>query len=325
MPELSVVIPVYNEKDNLEELYLRLKEAMEGLKKDYEIIFVDDGSTDGSAELLDHIASKPGSKVTVVHFRRNFGQTAALDAGFRQSKGQVIITLDADLQNDPADIPRLLEKLEEGYDIVSGWRRDRKDDFVKRTLPSRVANWLISKVTGIYLHDYGCTLKCYRREVVEHLTLYGELHRFLPALASHIGARVVEVPVTHHPRIHGESKYGLSRVFKVLVDLIVVVFLLKYSTRPFRLFGSGGLISFGLGFLMALYLSVQKLMLGARIGHRPLLLLSVLLMILGIQLASLGILAELLIRIYFENQGRLPYVMSYVVSEGTTTKVNGAS
>ncbi len=322
MPELSVVIPVYNEKENVGELYERLQGVMESLGRDYEIIFVDDGSTDGSSEILDEIASRKGSRVTVVHFRRNFGQTAALDAGFRQSRGKVIITLDADLQNDPSDIPMLLEKLEEGYDIVSGWRKDRKDAFVKRTLPSMVANWLISKVTGVYLHDYGCTLKCYRREVVEHLTLYGELHRFLPALASHIGARVVEIPVTHHPRIHGESKYGISRVFKVLVDLMVVVFLLKYSTRPFRLFGSGGLISFALGFLMALYLSAQKLLFGAQIGHRPLLLLSVLLMILGIQLASLGILAELLIRIYFENQGKLPYVMSYVVSEGTTINAN---
>jgi len=325
MPELSVVIPVYNEKENLRQLYTRLKGVMDSLGRGYEIIFVDDGSTDGSSEILDEIASKPGSRVTVVHFRRNFGQTAALDAGFRQSRGEVVITLDADLQNDPSDIPILLEKLEEGYDIVSGWRKERKDAFVNRTLPSIVANWLISKVTGVYLHDYGCTLKCYRREVVEHLTLYGELHRFLPALASHIGARVVEIPVTHHPRIHGESKYGISRVFKVLVDLIVVVFLLKYSTRPFRLFGSGGLISFTLGFLMALYLSAQKILLGAQIGHRPLLLLSVLLMILGIQLASLGILAELLIRIYFENQGKLPYVMSYVVSEGTTIKANGGA
>ena len=325
MPELSVVVPVYNEKDNLDELYTLLREVMEGLGREYEIIFVDDGSSDGSSGLLDQMASRPGSRVTVVHFRRNFGQTAALDAGFRQSKGRVIITLDADLQNDPRDIPMLLERLEEGYDIVSGWRKDRKDTFVNRTLPSMVANWLISKVTGVHLHDYGCTLKVYRREVVEHLTLYGELHRFLPALASHIGARIVEVPVSHHPRIHGESKYGISRVFKVLVDLMVVVFLLKYSTRPFRLFGSGGLLSFVLGFLMALYLSIQKLLFGIQIGHRPLLLLSVLLMILGIQLASLGILAELLVRIYFENQGKLPYVMSYVVSEGNTTQVNGAS
>ncbi len=314
MPELSVVIPVYNERENVEELYKGLREVMEGIGREYEIIFVDDGSTDGSDEVLDKIAKEPFSKVTVVHFRRNFGQTAAMDAGFRQSTGKVIITLDADLQNDPADIPMMLDKLNEGYDIVSGWRKNRKDAFVKRTLPSMVANWLISKVTGVHLHDYGCTLKCYRREVVEHLTLYGELHRFLPALASHIGARVVEVPVTHHPRIHGESKYGISRVFKVLVDLMVVVFLLKYSSRPFRLFGSGGLVSFALGFLMALYLSLEKLLFGVHIGNRPLLLLSVLLMILGIQLASLGILAELLIRIYYENQGRQPYVTRRIVS-----------
>ncbi len=310
--DVSLVIPVYNEEDNLAPLYQKIKEAMDSLGKDYEVIFVDDGSQDKSPQILDSLAQKD-PRVKVIHFRRNFGQTAALAAGFEMAQGEVVITLDADLQNDPSDIPRLLEKMEEGYDVVSGWRKDRQDPFLSRTLPSLVANWLISKVTGVELHDYGCTLKAYRREVVKELNLYGELHRFLPALASWMGVKIAEIPVTHHPRRFGQSKYGITRTFRVILDLILVQFLLRYSTRPIRIFGGGGLISLILGMALGTYLSVVKIFFHHRIGNRPLLILAVLLIILGIQLLSLGILGEFLTRIYYEGQNKKPYVIKYVV------------
>ena len=310
--DVSLVIPVYNEEDNLAPLYQKIKEVMDSLGKDYEVIFVDDGSQDKSPQILDSLAQKD-PRVKVIHFRRNFGQTAALAAGFEMAQGEVVITLDADLQNDPSDIPRLLEKMEEGYDVVSGWRKDRQDPFLSRTLPSLVANWLISKVTGVELHDYGCTLKAYRREVVKELNLYGELHRFLPALASWMGVKIAEIPVTHHPRRFGQSKYGITRTFRVILDLILVQFLLRYSTRPIRIFGGGGLISLILGMALGLYLSVVKIFFHHRIGNRPLLILAVLLIILGIQLLSLGILGEFLTRIYYEGQNKKPYVIKYVV------------
>jgi len=248
----------------------------------------------------------------VIHFRRNFGQTAALAAGFDLAQGEIVVTLDADLQNDPADIPKLLGKMEEGYDVVSGWRKDRKDPYLSRILPSTMANWLISKVTGVKLHDYGCTLKAYRQEVVKELNLYGELHRFLPALASWMGVRIAEIPVTHHPRRFGKSKYGISRTFRVILDLILVQFLLRYSTRPIRIFGGAGLISLVVGLLLGCYLSIIKIIFRHPIGNRPLLILSVLLIILGIQLLSLGILGEFLTRIYYEAQNKKPYVIKYV-------------
>ena len=309
--DVSLVIPVYNEEDNLAPLYQKIKEVMDSLGRDYEVIFVDDGSQDKSPQILDSLAQKD-PRVKVIHFRRNFGQTAALAAGFEMAQGEVVITLDADLQNDPSDIPRLLEKMEEGYDVVSGWRKDRQDPFLSRTLPSLVANWLISKVTGVELHDYGCTLKAYRREVVKELNLYGELHRFLPALASWMGVKIAEIPVTHHPRRFGKSKYGITRTFRVILDLILVQFLLRYSTRPIRIFGGGGLISLILGMALGLYLSVVKIFFHHRIGNRPLLILAVLLIILGIQLLSLGILGEFLTRIYYEGQNKKPYVIKYV-------------
>jgi len=309
--DISLVIPVYNEEENLKLLYQKLKETLEPLGKEREIIFVDDGSQDNSPKILDQLARKD-PHVKVIHFRRNFGQTAALAAGFDLAQGEIVVTLDADLQNDPADIPKLLGKMEEGYDVVSGWRKDRKDPYLSRILPSTMANWLISKVTGVKLHDYGCTLKAYRQEVVKELNLYGELHRFLPALASWMGVRIAEIPVTHHPRRFGKSKYGISRTFRVILDLILVQFLLRYSTRPIRIFGGAGLISFVLGLLLGCYLSIIKILFRHPIGNRPLLILSVLLIILGIQLLSLGILGEFLTRIYYEAQNKKPYVIKYV-------------
>ncbi len=317
LKKLSVVIPVYNEKDNIMPLYEELKEVLNSLNLSYEIIFVDDGSTDGSGEILDEIAEKDET-VMVIHFRRNFGQTAAISAGFDYADGEVIITMDADLQNDPHDIPRLLEKIEEGYDIVSGWRKDRKDPYWSRVFPSNVANWIISKITGVYLHDYGCTLKAYRREIAKELKLYGELHRFIPALASEIGVRIAEIPVNHRPRYKGKSKYGLTRIFKVLLDLMVVKFLLSYKSRPIRILGGVGFALFVVGFLPFSYLLLKKIFWGANIGHRPLLLVSILFILAGIQFISMGLLGEMTMRIYFESLGKKPYYIRRIVKRRTS-------
>ncbi len=318
--ELSIVIPIYNEEENLLILYEKLKNVLDSLGKSYEIIFVNDGSTDKSWEIIKELAEKD-PHVVGVNFRRNFGQTAAMSAGFDIAKGEVIITMDGDLQNDPEDIPKLLEKLNEGYDIVSGWRKDRKDDFLSRTLPSRIANWLISKVTGVHLHDYGCSLKAYRAEVAKNLDYYGEMHRFLPALSKAVGAKVTEIPVKHHPRIYGKSKYGISRTFKVLLDLILVKFLLDYRTKPLRVLGGTGAVLFLIGFLALAYLVFVKIFLGQDIGQRPLLIFGTLFVLTGIQLISTGIVAELITRTYYESQGKRPYVIKEVVtSEGHTEK-----
>ena len=311
--ELSIVIPIYNEEENLPILYEKLKNVLDSLGKSYEIIFVNDGSTDKSWEIIKEFAEKD-PHVVGVNFRRNFGQTAAMSAGFDIAKGEVIITMDGDLQNDPEDIPKLLEKLNEGYDIVSGWRKDRKDDFLSRTLPSRIANWLISKVTGVHLHDYGCSLKAYRAEVAKNLDYYGEMHRFLPALSKAVGAKVTEIPVKHHPRIYGKSKYGISRTFKVLLDLILVKFLLDYRTKPLRVLGGTGAVLFLIGFLALAYLVFVKIFLGQDIGQRPLLIFGTLFVLTGIQLISTGIVAELITRTYYESQGKRPYVIKEVVT-----------
>ncbi|MCX7760742.1 MAG: glycosyltransferase family 2 protein [Hydrogenothermaceae bacterium] len=315
--DISVVIPIYNEEENLPILYQKLKSVLEDLRekegKSYEIVFVNDGSKDRSWEIIKELAEKD-SAVVGVNFRRNFGQTAAMSAGFEVAKGDVIITMDGDLQNDPEDIPKLLQKIEEGYDIVSGWRKDRKDAFISRTLPSRIANWLISKVTGVYLHDYGCSLKAYRSEIAKNLDFYGEMHRFLPALAKPLGAKVIEIPVKHHPRIYGKSKYGISRTFKVILDLVLVKFLLDYRTKPLRVFGGIGFLLSFLGFLIMLYLSCEKLCFGVSIGDRPLLTFGMLLFITGIQLISTGIIAELITRTYYESQGKRPYIIKEIVN-----------
>ena len=305
---ISVVIPAYNEEENIPILYEKLKKVLENLGEDYEIIFVDDGSTDRTYEILKEIAQKD-KKVKVIRFRRNFGQTAAMYAGFEHAKGDIIITMDADLQNDPEDIPRLLEKMKEGYDIVSGWRKDRKDPFLSRKLPSMIANWIISKVTGVHLHDYGCTLKAYKADIAKNYRLYGDMHRFLPALAKRFGAKITEIPVKHHPRLYGKSKYGIGRTIRVILDIFLVKFLNEYITRPLYVFGGIGLTLFGVGFLIELYLTVLKIFFGQDIGHRPLLILGVLLILSGIQLISTGIIAELIVRTYYESKGEKPYII----------------
>jgi glycosyltransferase involved in cell wall biosynthesis len=309
--ELSIVIPVFNEVENVKLVHDRLRTVLDGLENDSEIIFVDDGSLDGTHEVLKEILARD-SRVRVIRLRRNFGQAAAFSAGFDFSRGEVIITMDGDLQNDPGDIPHLLEKIEEGYDIVSGWRLKRKDIFLTRRLPSVAANALISKVTGIKLHDYGCSLKAYRKEVVKNVRLYGELHRFIPALASWMGVRVAETPVNHFPRKHGRSKYGLGRTVKVFLDLITVKFLLDYATRPLQIFGLAGILSFGAGTALAIYLSIQRLFFGVGLSNRPILLLAILLIMLGVQFVVMGLLGELIVRTYHETQDKPIYMVRSV-------------
>lgn len=318
---LSIVVPIYNEEENLPILYKKIKDVLENLfsqekykDKTYEIIFVNDGSKDRSWEIIKEIAEKD-PHVIGINFRRNFGQTAAMAAGFDKAKGEIIITMDGDLQNDPEDIPKLLEKIDEGYDVVSGWRKDRKDAFLSRTLPSRIANWLISKVTGVHLHDYGCSLKAYKAEVAKSLDYYGEMHRFLPALSKVVGANITEIPVKHHPRIYGKSKYGISRTFKVILDLIWVKFLLDYRNKPLRVFGGFGFLFLIVGFLILLYLTCEKVCLGHSIGNRPLLIFGVLIFLTGINLISTGIIAELIIRTYYESQGKKPYVIKEIIQK----------
>lgn len=306
--EVSVIIPIYNEEDNLEPLHKGLKEALESLGKSYEIVAVDDGSTDGSFEVLRALhRSDPSLKV--IRLRRNFGQAAAFAAGFDQAAGEIIVSMDADLQFDPADVRKLVDKMAEGYDIVSGWRVDRQEAFLTRRVPSAVANRLISWITGVRLHDYGCSLKAYRAEVIQSVRLYGELHRFIPALASSIGVEVAEVPVSHHPRRFGKSKYDLSRTLTVLLDLFTVKFLLSYATRPMQVFGLLGLLSFAIGTVIAAYLGFIRLFLGSPIANRPLLLLAMLLIFVGVQLVTMGLLGELTIRTYHEAQGKKIYVI----------------
>jgi glycosyltransferase involved in cell wall biosynthesis len=316
IPELSIVIPLYNEEDNIEPLYEELSAALDELNRTYEVIVVDDGSRDRSFERLKTVHQRD-PRWRIIRFRRNFGQTAGLSAGFNASRGDIVITIDADLQNNPRDIPKILEKMEEGYDIVSGWRQNRKEPFFSRRLPSMMANRLISRATGVSLHDYGCTLKAYRGDVVKNVDLYGELHRFVPALASWMGVTVAEVPVTDRARRFGKSKYGIGRTFRVILDLMTVTFLLSYSTRPLQIFGSLGLASAAIGFLTGLYLVFVKVFLGQDIGERPLLILSALLIILGVQMISIGLVAEMVIRTYHESQNRPIYVVREELGEGT--------
>ena len=307
LPSLSVVVPLYNEEGSLPHLIEQLLTALRPLGRSFEIVLVDDGSRDGTAAVLqDHLERVP--ELVAVLLRRNYGQTAAMAAGFDASRGAVIVTLDGDLQNDPADIPLLLEQLERGQlDLVSGWRHQRQDNRISRLLPSLLANRLIARVTGVRLHDYGCSLKAYRREVLADMNLYGELHRFLPALAYIEGARIGEVQVNHHPRRYGTSKYGIDRTFRVLMDLLTVWFMKRFLTRPMHVFGFAGLVSLGAGLLMALWLVGEKLVLGVDIGNRPLLLLAMLAILSGVQLFGFGLLAELQMRTYHESQGRPIY------------------
>lgn len=307
-PRLSVVIPLYNEEESIPHLRTALTAALERQQDSFEIIIVDDGSRDGSYALLRQWA-EADPRLTVIRLRRNFGQTAAFSAGFDHARGEVVVTMDADLQNDPDDIPKLMAKIDEGFDIVSGWRINRQDRYLDRKLPSLIANRLISNVTDVQLHDYGCSLKAYRRDVLQHVKLYGELHRFIPALASQVGGTVSEVAVNHRARQYGRSKYGISRTVRVMLDLILVWFLGSYSTRPIHVFGSMGLLSAGGGVLIGLYLTFVKLFLGQDIGGRPMLLLAVLLVVIGVQLITMGLLGEMTIRTYHESQNKPIYIV----------------
>ncbi|BAQ63415.1 glycosyltransferase family 2 protein [Geminocystis sp. NIES-3709] len=310
--DLSLVIPIYNEAENIPLLISAITNSLKDTPLTYEIICVDDGSEDASIEVLKNLASNTNCLKAII-LRRNYGQTPAMAAGFENSTGKVIITLDGDLQNDPADIPLLLSKLEEGYDLVSGWRKNRQDDALTRLLPSKIANFIIGKITGVNLHDYGCSLKAYRTELIADLNLYGELHRFLPALAYIEGAKIAEIPVNHHARRFGKSKYGLGRTFRVIMDLLTVFFIKKFLTRPMHVFGFFGLLFMVLGVIIGVYLTFIKLGLHKSIGDRPLLILCVLLILTGVQLFSFGLLGELLMRTYHESQQRPIYRIREIV------------
>lgn len=303
---LSIVVPIFNEVETLPHLVEQIERGVRAYPEPYEIICVDDGSDDGSTELLKQLARRHPTLKAII-LRRNYGQTAAMAAGFEAAQGHTIVTMDGDLQNDPQDILALVAKLDEGYDLVSGWRRNRQDAALTRLLPSKIANIIIGKATGVKIRDYGCSLKAYRADLVADMNLYGELHRFLPALAVIEGARVTEVPVRHHARQHGKSKYGLGRTFRVVMDLLTISFIKTFLTRPMHVFGSLGLASLGAGTLLGLYLAFTKIVLNQGIGDRPLLLLSVLLFLTGVQLFCFGLLAELLMRTYHESQNKPIY------------------
>jgi glycosyltransferase involved in cell wall biosynthesis len=316
--DLSIIIPFYNEDKNIPLLLEEIFQALRPSGWAYEVVAIDDGSRDGTFELLKKELPR-FPHFQLLRFRKNFGQTAALAAGFDSAKGEIVVTLDGDLQNDPADIPRLVEKISEGYDIVSGWREKRQDPFITRRLPSHWANKMISWVTGVRLHDYGCTLKAFRREVIKNIRLYGEMHRFIPAIASWMGVTIAEIPVNHRPRKFGRSKYGLSRTFRVILDLITVKFLLTYSTRPIHVFGLWGILSGVLGIFLAGLLSFQRLFMGIPLANRPLLLLAILLIFIGIQFISIGLLGELQVRTYHESQNKPIYSIKEVIqTQGPT-------
>lgn len=323
-PLVSIVIPLLNEEDNIVPLYERLRLAMEQEEWTWEVIFVDDGSTDGTFKLLQELHRQDDDHVRVLRLRRNFGQTAALAAAFDAARGRTIVSLDGDLQNDPQDIARLVEKLDEGYDAVSGWRVHRQESFWLRRLPSRVANWLISHTTGVYLHDYGCTLKAYRAELVKELRLYGEMHRFIPALMWGNGARIAELTVQHRPRLHGRSKYGISRTVRVVLDLITVKFCLTSLTKPLQFFGLIGLLSSGMGAAICLYLATLRLFWGYPLADRPSLLLGILLVVIGVQFFCVGILAEIQIRTYHESAQRPIYAIREILDSALNPVGDGS-
>jgi glycosyltransferase involved in cell wall biosynthesis len=310
--QLSIVIPIYNEEDNIPTLYNELKSVLQHLDKSFEIIFVDDGSSDSSLNLLNQIQAED-SNVVVISFRKNFGQTAAMSAGFDHARGEVIVTMDGDMQNDPADIEDMIKKIDDGYDVVTGWRHERKDPFLNRRLPSMIANWIISKTTGITLHDYGCTLKAFRKEVIKNIRLYGEMHRFIPAIASGMGISFTEIKVNHRARLFGKSKYGISRTIRVILDLLTVKFLLSYSTRPIQVFGLIGVGSGCIGFIIALIITCQRQFMGVSMSDRPILFLAILLMFMGVQFVTIGLLAELQARTYHESQGKPIYFIKSII------------
>jgi glycosyltransferase involved in cell wall biosynthesis len=306
--KISIIIPVYNEEENITGLLEKLNQALGLLKYEYEVIFINDGSTDDTMRLLSEITKKQ-DVYTAIDLKRNFGQTAAIMAGIDAAKGDVIVTMDGDLQNDPANIPLLLEKLEQGYDVCSGWRKNRKDNYFSRTLPSKIANYIISTISGVKLNDYGCTLKAYKKDVLKNVKLYGEMHRFIPIYASWDGARVTEIPVTHHPRKYGNSKYGLERTFKVVLDLIVVKYLAKYSQKPIYLFGGFGLLNFFLSIFCFALMVYFKFLGEKSFIQTPLPLLVVLFMLMGFIAVLMGLVAEMLMRTYYESQGKATYTI----------------
>lgn len=310
--DLSIVVPVYNEEENIPSLYSELIGVLDQLGLEYEIICVDDGSQDRSFMLLKDLAERD-PRVKVVRLRRNYGQTAGFSAGFDYASGDIIVTIDADLQNDPAGVPTLLAKMAEGYDVVSGWRENRQDAFLSRKLPSRIANRLICRTTGVDVRDRGCSLRAYRREIAKELRLYGELHRFIPDIAAWLGASMAEVPVKHRPRRFGQSKYGIGRTLRVVLDLITVSFIQSYATRPIHIFGKWGLGLGAGGFVLALWLTLEKLLLARSLANRPALLLASLLMLMGMQLVCLGLLGEMVVRAHYEGQGKSIYAVREVL------------
>ncbi len=312
------MVPIYNEEENIPLLYAEIKEVLDTTSYSYEMIFIDDGSSDTSVSVLEGLSEKD-ENVLVVALRRNFGQTAAMSAGFDHASGEIIITMDGDLQNDPHDIPAMVKKLNNGYDVVTGWRHDRQDPFISRKLPSMMANKLISWITGVSLHDYGCTLKAFRREVTENIRLYGEMHRFIPAIASGMGISFTEVKVNHRARRFGTSKYGISRTIRVVLDLLTVKFLLSYATRPLHVFGTVGVLSAAIGFIIALIMTMQRFVWGTPLANRPLLLLAVLLIFMGVQFITMGLLAELVVRTYHESQKKPIYYVRRLISSRPET------
>ncbi len=312
----SIVIPVHNEKDNILNLFNEVMNSLDSLEGESEVIIVNDGSYDGTTEILGELVKKD-KRLTVINFRRNFGQTAAMSAGFKHAKGEVIIAMDGDLQNDPKDFSVLLNKINEGYDLVSGWRKNRQDKTLSRKIPSKIANWLIGKVTGVSLHDYGCSLKAYRRDMLEHIELYGEMHRFIPAHAAMVGAKITEIPVSHRARVHGVTKYGISRTFRVVLDLLTIKFLMRFRSRPIHFIGIPGTISIFSGLVLFLYLLYLKFFLSENIGSRPLLVVSIFLMTLGIQFLGMGLLAELITRTYHESTDKKTYIISSILKSNS--------
>lgn len=313
---LSLIIPVFNEEGNLENLYCAIEKTMNGLAQSWEVIFVDDGSADRSLSILHELAEQDSEHISVIQFRRNYGQTAALAAGIDHSSGEIIILMDADMQNDPADIPMLLAKLDEGYDLVSGWRTQRKDNVITRNFPSMLGNWLISRVTGVYLHDYGCTLKAYRRGALEGFRLYGEMHRFIPVYAASVGAKITEVPVNHYPRVFGKTKYGLERTVKVILDLFTVKFLVAFSSKPIYLFGGTGLGLMALSAIIFTILMVRRIFFSVSVMGSPLFQMTAMFFILGFQSMLMGLIAELLVRTYHESQRKPTYTVRSIIRGG---------
>jgi len=311
--KLSVVIPIYDEYETLNLLRDSLYKTLENMPYSWEVVFIDDGSQDESFQILETFAKEDPEHIGAISFRRNFGQTAAIAAGIDHSSGEIIVLMDADMQNDPADIPMLMEKIEEGYDVVSGWRVNRQDEFITRTLPSRIANKLISWVTGVHLHDYGCTLKAYRKEVIKGFRLYGEMHRFIPAYAYSVGAKMIEVPVTHHARKYGKTKYGLTRTFKVILDLFTVKYMLSFANKPIYLFGGAGTILIFIGGFTLLFLLIRRVLAGVSVVRSPFFSVSTMILIMGFQSILMGLIAELLARTYHESQQKPIYTVRKVM------------